>query len=201
MLEINKLNDMLVSELREVANSLGVADTDTLRKQELIDQILEQQQNGVTPIVPTEAASDDSKVRKRIRTPKSDLDRMKVPSDADNLFQDSFDDEPQVEEEPATPTEEKSETEVAPDAAPIEQSAPKFERKYFAISSFKFQGKITISVGFFVNNSVGEIILIPFGGIKRACFSRLTSAIANINPSLALIEFKSVLAFAAAPYP
>ena len=71
MLEINKLNDMLVSELREVANSLGVADTDTLRKQELIDQILEQQQNGVTPIVPTEAASEDLKVRKRIRTPKS----------------------------------------------------------------------------------------------------------------------------------
>jgi transcription termination factor Rho len=50
---------MLVSELREVANSLGVADTDTLRKQELIDQILEQQQNGVTPIIPTETVVED----------------------------------------------------------------------------------------------------------------------------------------------
>ena len=131
MLEINKLNDMLVSELREVANSLGVADTDTLRKQELIDQILEQQQNGVAPIVPTDAANEDLKVRKRIRTPKSNLDRMKVPSDADNLFQDSFEEEPQVVEELVTPTLEKTESEVAPDVAPVEQPAPKVERKPF----------------------------------------------------------------------
>jgi transcription termination factor Rho len=42
MLDSNKLNDKLVSELREIAQTLGVADTDTLRKQDLISKILEQ---------------------------------------------------------------------------------------------------------------------------------------------------------------
>ena len=178
MLEINKLNDMLVSELREVANSLGVADTDTLRKQELIDQILEQQQNGVTPIVPTEAASEDLKVRKRIRTPKSDLDRMKVPSDADNLFQDSFDDEPQVEEESATPTEEKSETEVAPDAAPIEQTAPKFERKPFEHGNQNKSKKEELNLDFdnaIINEGILEIMPDGYGFLRSSDYNYLSS--------------------------
>ena len=41
MLDSNKLNDKLVSELREIAQNLGVEDTDTLRKQDLIARILE----------------------------------------------------------------------------------------------------------------------------------------------------------------
>jgi transcription termination factor Rho len=178
MLEINKLNDMLVSELREVANSLGVADTDTLRKQELIDQILEQQQNGVTPIVPTEAASDDSKVRKRIRTPKSDLDRVKVPSDADKLFQDSFDDEPQVEEEATTPTEEKPVTEVAPDAAPIEQSAPKFERKPFEHGNQNKSKKEELNLDFdnaIINEGILEIMPDGYGFLRSSDYNYLSS--------------------------
>jgi len=43
MLDINELNDKLVSELREIARSCGVEDTDTLRKQELISKITERQ--------------------------------------------------------------------------------------------------------------------------------------------------------------
>jgi transcription termination factor Rho len=178
MLEINKLNDMLVSELREVANSLGVADTDTLRKQELIDQILEQQQNGVTPIIPTEVASDDSKVRKRIRTPKSDLDRVKVPSDADNLFQDSFDDEPQVEEETVAPTEEKPVTEVAPDAAPIEQSAPKFERKPFEHGNQNKSKKEELNLDFdnaIINEGILEIMPDGYGFLRSSDYNYLSS--------------------------
>jgi transcription termination factor Rho len=178
MLEINKLNDMLVSELREVANSLGVADTDTLRKQELIDQILEQQQNGVTTTVPTETASEDLKVRKRIRTPKSDLDRVKVPSDADNLFQDSFDDEPQVEEEAVTPTEEKSETEVAPDAAPIEQTAPKFERKPFEHGNQNKSKKEELNLDFdnaIINEGILEIMPDGYGFLRSSDYNYLSS--------------------------
>jgi transcription termination factor Rho len=178
MLEINKLNDMLVSELREVANSLGVADTDTLRKQELIDQILEQQQNGVTPTVPTEAASDDLKVRKRIRTPKSDLDRVKVPSDADNLFQDSFDDEPQVEEDPATLTEKKAETEVAPETAPIEQTAPKFERKPFEHGNQNKSKKEELNLDFdnaIINEGILEIMPDGYGFLRSSDYNYLSS--------------------------
>lgn len=178
MLEINKLNDMLVSELREVANSLGVADTDTLRKQELIDQILEQQQNGVTPIVPAETASEDLKVRKRIRTPKSDLDRVKVPSDADNLFQDSFDDEPQVEEEPVAPTEEKAETEVAPEAVPIEQIAPKFERKPFEHGNQNKSKKEELNLDFdnaIINEGILEIMPDGYGFLRSSDYNYLSS--------------------------
>ncbi len=178
MLEINKLNDMLVSELREVANSLGVADTDTLRKQELIDQILEQQQNGVTPSIPTDPANEDLKVRKRIRTPKSDLDRMKVPSDADTLFQDSFEEETQMEEEPITPTEEKSETEVAPDAAPIEQTAPKVERKPFEHGNQNKSKKEELNLDFdnaIINEGILEIMPDGYGFLRSSDYNYLSS--------------------------
>ncbi len=178
MLEINKLNDMLVSELREVANSLGVADTDTLRKQELIDQILEQQQNGVTPNIPTDPANEDLKVRKRIRTPKSDLDRMKVPSDADNLFQDSFEDEPQPEEEQVTPTEEKSEIEVAPDAAPIEQTATKVERKPFEHGKQNQSKKEELNLDFdnaIINEGILEIMPDGYGFLRSSDYNYLSS--------------------------
>lgn len=39
MLDITNLNDKLVSELRQIAQSLGITDTDILRKQELISAI------------------------------------------------------------------------------------------------------------------------------------------------------------------
>ncbi len=76
MLDSNKLNDKLVSELREIAQTLGVADTDTLRKQDLISKILEQA--DVPPIEvnteienPISNSNDiDSKPRKRLRTTK-----------------------------------------------------------------------------------------------------------------------------------
>jgi transcription termination factor Rho len=178
MLEINKLNDMLVSELREVANSLGVADTDTLRKQELIDQILEQQQNGVAPIVPTDAANEDLKVRKRIRTPKSDLDRMKVPSDADNLFQDSFEEEPQVVEELVTPTLEKTESEVAPDVAPVEQTTPKVERKPFEHANQNKSKKEELNLDFdnaIINEGILEIMPDGYGFLRSSDYNYLSS--------------------------
>ena len=41
MLDSTKLNDKLVSELREIAQTLGIQDTDTLRKPDLISKILE----------------------------------------------------------------------------------------------------------------------------------------------------------------
>jgi transcription termination factor Rho len=76
MLDSNKLNDKLVSELREIAQTLGVEDTDTLRKQDLINKILEQAEvpsvEGSTEIEnPISNSNDiDSKPRKRLRTTK-----------------------------------------------------------------------------------------------------------------------------------
>ena len=111
MFDTNELNDKLVSELREIAKNLGIAEADDLRKAQLISKIVEQeqlieaartQQSTVNTIytpketVPAEATE---KVRKRIRTIKnSNEPRIEVPLDDTNLF-DMQDDEPSVDEE------------------------------------------------------------------------------------------------------
>jgi transcription termination factor Rho len=41
MSDTTELNDKLVSELREIAKSLGIADADELRKAQLISRIVE----------------------------------------------------------------------------------------------------------------------------------------------------------------
>ncbi|WP_411275657.1 transcription termination factor Rho [Daejeonella sp.] len=77
MLDSTKLNEKLVSELREIAQNLGVADTDSLRKQDLIHKIVE---NSANPPVAQEVISGnfesdgnaaDGKPRKRVRSLKS----------------------------------------------------------------------------------------------------------------------------------
>ena len=52
-----------------------------------------------------------------------------------------------------------------------------------------------------MRKSDGEIISIEFGGINLPCFSRLASAITEINSCFVEEELRRVLAFAAAPYP
>ncbi|SKB38649.1 transcription termination factor Rho [Daejeonella lutea] len=77
MLDSNKLNDKLVSELREIAQSLGVADTDTLRKQDLIHKIIESSANPPSPEVTVATINEgdtnqaDGKPRKRLRSVKA----------------------------------------------------------------------------------------------------------------------------------
>ncbi|MFM6954123.1 MAG: transcription termination factor Rho [Sphingobacteriaceae bacterium] len=178
MLEIDKLNDMLVSELRGVANTLGVADTDTLRKQELIDKILEQQQNGITPSEPVAAPVEDTKVRKRIRTPKSELDRVKVPSDAGNLFQDSFDEETVEEEAPAIETV-VPELEIPPvPQAPNEAPAPKFERKPHEHNKQNQAKKEELNLDFdnaIINEGILEIMPDGYGFLRSSDYNYLSS--------------------------
>ena len=77
MVNNTELNDKLVSELREIAKSFGVAEADSLRKQELINKITEQQAliaaaREANPAAQTEGAEGeaDPKPRKRTRTVK-----------------------------------------------------------------------------------------------------------------------------------
>src|ERR1700761_9637542 len=124
MSDKTELNDKLVSELREIAKSLGIADAGELRKPELIANIVQMeqlieaaraQQNAVEnnyAEIPSAAANDaGEKTRKRIRTVKnSGQPRVEVPLDDTNLF-DLQDDEPQTDEAediiPATPAAEQ----------------------------------------------------------------------------------------------
>lgn len=107
MLDSNKLNDKLVSELREIAQNLGVEDTDTLRKQDLISKILEK--TDMPPMegsTETENAVSESKdvalkPRKRLRTTKPTGDNnqhKEVHLDNTRTF-----DFPEVDEEPSIP--------------------------------------------------------------------------------------------------
>jgi transcription termination factor Rho len=65
MYDINSLNEKLVSELRQIAKDLAVADYEELRKQELIYQILESNPNKKTAADVTESAPAEKTKRKR----------------------------------------------------------------------------------------------------------------------------------------
>ena len=101
MFDIEKLNDMLVSELRKLALSLGVNNAEELRKQELVERILLQQGNAAPASEPAATAKNDGqegKLRKRIRTSKQDIEKAKVPLDDTSLFQNGDEEEPLDEE-------------------------------------------------------------------------------------------------------
>ena len=74
-MNINELNTKLVSELREIAKVLGIADAEKLRKQELIDRISEiaseaQKDNEPVDAAGSEEVSTEDRPRKRARTVK-----------------------------------------------------------------------------------------------------------------------------------
>ncbi|WP_183574533.1 transcription termination factor Rho [Mucilaginibacter sp. X5P1] len=153
-----ELNDKLVSELREIAKSLGIAEADELRKAQLITAIVEQQNlieaaraqqntvaNNYAPISSesTETVADaGEKSRKRVRTIKtknSAAPRIEVPLDDTNLF-DIADDEAQADE---AETEAPAEVE-----APVSQQgqpddvAPKTEEIVAEARPQKFERRI-----------------------------------------------------------
>jgi len=130
MLEINKLNDKLVSELREIAQNYGIADADSFRKQELITKILEKSA-APEPVleeapatlfsssaVATKAPAEE-KPRKRARSTKSSESKRHKDAPVDNTRLPEFDeDEITVE----TETEAKPELpETATESQPISQ--------------------------------------------------------------------------------
>ncbi|MBC7913569.1 MAG: transcription termination factor Rho [Pyrinomonadaceae bacterium] len=117
MVDINELNDKLVSELREIARSFGVDNADGLRKQDLVIKITEQQQlieaarqlslsQDTDTVAPIE--TEDDKPRKRLRTikPKSEGPSSTHRNTVSREETPHFDFPQQDEEEPYQPTEE-----------------------------------------------------------------------------------------------
>ena len=131
-----ELNDKLVSELREIAKSLGVAGADELRKAPLIAAIVEQQQlieaarnqqsvvennySEKTPAAAPAPAENTDKTRKRTRTLKTkEQPRVEVPLDDTNLFNN---------EEEEQQTKETDGNTGAPESAPV-SAAPETSEK------------------------------------------------------------------------
>jgi transcription termination factor Rho len=137
-----ELNDKLVSELREIAKSLGIAEADELRKAPLITAIIAQQQLIETArnqqnivennyaerpaaAAPAEAENTE-KTRKRTRTLKTkEQPRVEVPLDDTNLFNQE-DDEPQTDD--TNGNTGNTETAVTAEAAPATEGAETAER-------------------------------------------------------------------------
>ncbi|MGF7082933.1 transcription termination factor Rho [Mucilaginibacter sp. UYCu711] len=198
MSDTTELNDKLVSELREIAKSLGIADADTLRKPELISNIVQMQQlieaaraqqqvveNNYAPIGATNTAdTGEKKTRNRIRTVKNtNAPRVEVPLDDTNLF-DLQDDEPQTEESDdqeiviapvAESPEQEGELTATTAADPAaEGRTPKFERR---VPQQKTQ-EPAVNLDFdnvIVNEGVLEIMPDGYGFLRSSDYNYLTS--------------------------
>jgi transcription termination factor Rho len=173
-----ELNDKLVSELREIAKNLGIAEADELRKAQLVARITEQQQlieaaraqqNIVeaaytpTPAEGEAPAEAGDKPRKRTRVIKTkdaspSKPRVEVPLDDTNLF-DNQEDEPaqQDDSENETPITPAAETEApqADEAAPVkmeelitEARTQKFERRVSPNQNQQKAQEIAINMDF-----------------------------------------------------
>jgi transcription termination factor Rho len=195
MFDTTELNDKLVSELREIAKSLGVADADELRKPQLISNIVEMQQlieaariqqsvvesnyAGIAPIAKEETGE---KTRKRIRTIKnSNQPRIEVPLDDTNLF-DLQDEEPQADEaEEMTPIIAGAVAEQEGDGAPgygeptADERPQKFERR---VNNQQKNQEPAINLDFdnvIVNEGVLEIMPDGYGFLRSSDYNYLTS--------------------------
>ena len=79
MLDILQLNDMLVPELRDLAEQLGISGQKKLNKQELIHHILDYQATKQAAAAPVEenGAGDDDK-KPRTKRPRVELEAKEV---------------------------------------------------------------------------------------------------------------------------
>jgi transcription termination factor Rho len=200
MFDTNELNDKLVSELREIAKNLGIAEADELRKAALITKIVEQEQlieaarvqqdtvnsNYAAVELPVPAAEAGEKTRKRIRTIKnSNIPRVEVPLDDTNLF-DMPDDEAVVDESENTelPVADEATTELAAENQEkneemVTEGRPqKFERRVNNQTSQQKSQEPAINLDFdnvIVNEGVLEIMPDGYGFLRSSDYNYLTS--------------------------
>lgn len=198
-----ELNDKLVSELREIAKSLGIAEADELRKAQLITRIKEQQQlievakaqqsiveqNYAEKTQPAatpqaDAAEADDKPRKRTRSVKTAAPqparKPQVPLNDTNLFDAAEDETPATEQVEEAPVEAVAlvQAETAPVArqeAPAEQRPQKFERR---INPNQQKQQEAINLDFdnvIINEGVLEIMPDGYGFLRSSDYNYLTS--------------------------
>ena len=127
-MDINELNTKLVSELREIAKVLGIADSEKLRKQELIDRISEiakeSQQDDSAETVDVDADKAGERTRKRVRTVKVAepvaVGRTRVTSEEDQT-------KIEFTSKPADPVASESPTVSTPEPAPKASTRTDFD--------------------------------------------------------------------------
>ncbi len=200
MFDTNELNDKLVSELRDIARNLGIAEAEELRKAQLIERIVEQeqlieaartQQSTVNTIyTPKGAAPAESteKTRKRIRTVKSvSKPRVEVPLDDTNLFDEPDDEVAAEDEDSEQPVaiaeaegnnfDEGEDTASKSDDMVTEGRVQKFDRRA-NIQTAQQKAQEAINLDFdnvIVNEGVLEIMPDGYGFLRSSDYNYLTS--------------------------
>jgi transcription termination factor Rho len=198
MFDKNELNDKLVSELRDIARNIGVAEADELRKADLITQIIEQeqlieaaraQQSAVNSNYTAIGAPVESgeKTRKRTRVVKNSAEpRIEVPLDDTNLF------EIQDDEAPSDETEEVAPQVLDEAGSPVQagEDIPKMEEDSTEVRPQKFERRVSnqntpqksqepaINLDFdnvIVNEGVLEIMPDGYGFLRSSDYNYLTS--------------------------
>ncbi|MDF2433441.1 MAG: transcription termination factor Rho [Mucilaginibacter sp.] len=200
MFDTNELNDKLVSELRDIARNLGIAEADDLRKAQLITRIVEQEQlieaaraqqqavnSNYAVVEKAPPAEPVEKTRKRIRVVKNSAEpRVEVPLDDTNLF-DMPDDETSADEEEDVPvTTSEDDSPITQEGENISKSEEqtsevrpqKFERKVNNQSNQQKSQEPAINLDFdnvIVNEGVLEIMPDGYGFLRSSDYNYLTS--------------------------
>jgi transcription termination factor Rho len=194
MLDSNKLHDKLVSELREIAQTLGVADTDTLRKPDLIQKIIENSANPanaeeVNANISTAAnGMSDGKPRKRVRSVKAKNEskqHQEVHLDNTRIFDFPEDEDAPAEEvpEPIQATaESESSTETSDEikeSKPTQPEPKKFERRQNQNNPNQNRNQEpAINMDFdnvIVNEGILEIMPDGYGFLRSSDYNYLSS--------------------------
>ena len=192
MLDSNKLNDKLVSELREIAQTLGVQDTETLRKQDLIGKILEfsetpaATENGAVTTENAESGESNGRPRKRLRSTKPSGDskqHKEVPINNTQTF--DFPNDEKVSELSSekkeviaeSPKESNFESTEIKEVKQNETPEPrKFERRQNP--NQKNQEALAINLDFdnvIVNEGILEIMPDGYGFLRSSDYNYLSS--------------------------
>ena len=142
MLDSTKLNDKLVSELREIAQTLGIQDTDTLRKPDLISKILEFAESApisdnneeASEILDVNESSDNGgKPRKRLRSTKpvaESKQHTEVPLDNTRTFDFPEDDDNPVIESIQSTSDSDNSVDKVQDLKEVKSSEQLEPRKF-----------------------------------------------------------------------
>jgi len=179
-MNINELNAKLVSELREIAKLIGIADAEKLRKQELINKIIatenERPAEEETPSTPTTDTTDefnDTKHRKRVRTTVKQTEpvELRKKSEKELVSAEQLPDEaaPYLEKSPSPDRPVRAERRVSSPAttnppSSKTESAPSLP----PASNLDFDNVI-------VNEGVLEIMPDGYGFLRSSDYNYLTS--------------------------
>jgi len=194
MLDSNKLNDKLVSELREIAQTLGIEETDTLRKQDLIAKIIAYasspenpaEENSVQePAIAAESAKPRSKRVRSIKSGNDTKQSKEVHQENIRTFDFPVDDDAPVIETVSEAVSEAAQSDIPSEPVPVsretksqEQGEPKkFERRHQNPNQRTAEAQ-TINLDFdnvIVNEGILEIMPDGYGFLRSSDYNYLSS--------------------------